>query len=1041
MGLADFSLKKPVTILMIFAGIILLGFISWAKLPQELFPPITYPQISVVTYYKDAAPEEIEVLVTKPIEEAVGTVGGLKRVSSTSKEEVSLVIAEFDWGINVDMASLNVREKIDLVKEKLPRGSSEPIVVKFNPFELPVIVLNVTGRRPPQEMLVLCKKIIKNELEKIDGVASCDISGGIEKIVAVEVDQAKLLGADLSILDISEALRKANLNYPAGTIEEKSYEKLIRTVGEFENVEEIAELPIYLKQYDQSQPERAALLEGKIVSRRQPLSTERFVPLKEIARVKEEPQEKESISRYNGNDNISVSIRKKAGANTVKVARLIKAKIRQISKEFPGQVNIDIAYDQSKFIVDSINGVRDAAAQGGFLAFLVLLFFLRDFRSSLVVAITIPVSIMVTVSLMYFRGMTLNMISLGGIALGVGMLVDTSIVVIENITRYRQLGKDLKTSCVIGTEEVTAAITSSTLTTVVVFLPMIFVVGIAGQIFKELAFCVVFALSASLIVALTLIPLLVFAVGKVETAIKEEYPILIKLKESYNIYLGRFLENRKKGLRQIFAAFIVSVLILLFFVNKEFLPVIDQGQFIIKVETLPGATLDKTDSAVRIIEADLLKIKDVKDVTVNVGSAKKKTAAEIIQALAPHQGMIIVNLKQRRRRTQDVIQDLKRQLAKEDLAGAEVEYVLQESILKSAFVSGAPLMLEIKGQNIDTLRQLTEMTKQELSAIKGTYSIKDSFVLPSPETKVRVYKDKAIASGLSVTDIALAAQTAVNGKVATKYKIGGDEFDIKVRLRPEDRKDMNIIRHLIIHSPLGLNVPLSEVAYIATGKGPTEIKHQDQQRVIFVTAYLYKRSLNSAMKEVEAKLKKMAIPANYSIKIGGEKVKMQESFNSLLFALLLSIILVYMIMASQFESLMQPFLILFTIPLSLIGVAIALFLTNVSMSVMVFLGAIVLGGIVVNNGIILIDCINRLKEEGEPMLDSITKACQMRFRPILMTAGTTILGLLPLAIGINEGAQLQVPMALTIMGGLTISTFLSLFVIPSLYLIFSRKPS
>jgi len=1032
MSLAEFSLKRPIAVIMFFAGVILLGVISFSRLQQELLPPITYPQISVVTFYKDAAPEEIEMLVTKPIEEAVGTVGGLKSMSSVSREEVSLVIGEFDWGINVDMAGLSVREKIDLIKEKLPRGSSEPIVVKYNPFKFPVIILNVTGKRPPEDLLSIAKKQIKNELEKIDGVASCDIRGGREKEILVEVDQARLFASGVSILEVAEALKKTNLNYPAGTLEEKFYEQLLRTIGEFEKVAEIENVPISFAEEEQQKERQAQELKGETAYYKKPPVVKNYILLKDVAKVKETIKEKESISRYNKTENITIAIQKKADANTVALSKIIKQRLKGLKKEVPSDVKMEIVYDQSKFIKEAINDVANAAWQGGILSFLVLFLFLRDVASSLIITVSIPLCILVTFCFMYFRGITLNIISLGGLALGVGMVVDTSTVVIENVFRHKRAIADSVRATILGTDEVVAPITSSTLTTVVVFLPMIFVIGISGQIFKELAFTVIVALLASLAVSFTITPILIARAAESRNyGHLEEFAFISKIREKYKYLIGNFLAKKEKNLMVVFLVFVLSVLYFSYLAKKEFMPKVDQGQFIIKVNLTPGSTLGATDSIVKIIENELSRLEDVKDITVNIGSAKKETSKDVLKALAPHQGQIVVGLKNRRHNsTEDVIHILKDKLESQNLGSAELEFVLQESVLESALQQGAPIILEVKGNDINKLKEITGLIKQELKDVEGIYGMRDSSALPSPETKVRVQKDKAAAYGLSVSDVAFAAQTAIEGRVASKFKEAGEEIDIKVRLRNEDRKDLNKIRRLIVRTPTDMSLPISEVAYIAKGKGPTEIQHQDQQRVIFVSAYIYKRSLNSVADDLNKLISRINIPSNYSVTLTGENLKMRESFASLRFALILSIVLIYMIMASQFESFLQPFIIMFTIPLSVIGISAGLLLTNTSVSIMVMLGAIILGGIVVNNGIVLLDYVNELRKQGKSDYDAVVEASDVRFRPIMMTASTTVLGVLPLALT----SPLQAPMAVVIMGGLTVSTFLSLVVLPAIFL-------
>ena len=508
MKLPEFSVNRPVTTSMFFIGVLMLGFISLTRLPQELFPSVTYPVLTIVTGYENAAPEEVETLITKIIEETVGTVSNLKRISSISKEGVSIVTAEFGWGTNMDFASLGIREKIDLVKERLPLGSADPIVMKFDPFELPVITLSITGDKSSAELLRLSRKFIEDEIEKVEGVASANISGGLEREILVAVDEGRLRASNISITRIVDGLKSSNLNYPAGTIEEHFYEYLIRTMGEFKVVSDIKGTVVGKDKAD----EQGAVTNRQ--RRQEPGKEKRLIYLKDIAQIKDAFQEKTSISRYNGAENISISVQKQAGVNTIRVAQKVKERLKQIRDDLPSGMDVKIIYDQSIFIKQSIRGVMDAAIQGGILAFIVLFVFLRNIKASLIVAGSMPISIMVAFSLMYFNGITLNMLSLGGLALGIGMLVDNAIVVIENIYNHIQKKKDIKEASKVGASEVSGAIFSSTLTTVAVFLPMVFVVGVAGQLFKELAFTVTFSLVASLVVALSLIPRLAAIKGR-----------------------------------------------------------------------------------------------------------------------------------------------------------------------------------------------------------------------------------------------------------------------------------------------------------------------------------------------------------------------------------------------------------------------------------------------------------------------------------------------------------------------------------------------
>lgn len=1036
MGLPSFSTRKPVTTIMIFLGVVLFGVISLAKLPQELFPPITYPQLTVFTGYANAAPEEIETLLTRPIEEAVGTVSGIQRIRSISREGISLVMAEFGWDQNMDFASLRTREKIDLIKVRLPRDSTEPLVVPYNPFELPVMTLSVTGQRTPVRLRQIATDTIKQELEKIDGVASASVEGGLEREILVEVDQAKLQAYGVPITDISTAITEANLNYPAGTIKESFYEYLIRTLGEFDNIREIED--VVIKHRVPAEEERAMHMEDEARPVRRISGKADIVRVRDVASIIDTYKERSSYSRYNGSENVSISIQKQAQVNTMHVIRRIRDALERIEGMVPPDVEVDVIYDQSVFIADAINGVRDAALQGGLLAFFVLLFFLGSLKSALIVTLSIPISIMIVFTFMHFGGLSINMMSLGGLALGVGMLVDNAVVVIENIFRHKQLGKGPLEAATEGANEVSNAISASTLTTIAVFLPMIFVVGVAGQLFKELAFTVTFSLIGSLWVALTLIPLLSGKMpasgGGRSVSMDEKWERVIN---TFKKYLELFLRHKGKGLAVVGVIFVMS-LFLFGLLEKELMPRTDQGQFIIRMDMPVGTKLEVTDSKARIIENMVLESDSVDSLSSVVGSTRGDTAQDVITRLGSHQAQFIVSLKERRKETtNDLVRRLERAMsAEEALERADIEFALQQGVLAGALGEGGkPVSIEVKGDRLDTMSDIAEEVIAGLEGVPGIFSIDSDIPESAPEIKINIDKDKAAIYNISVVDLARAAQTVLRGFLPSRYKEEGTEIDIRVRLREEDRDTFPKLHRMMINSPTAGLTPLGSVVNFVRGVGPSEIKRLDQERTIMINADVLGRKLTDALSDVERMLERIDLPQGYLLKISGEAEEMERSFDSLRFALILSLVLVYMIMASQFESLTQPMIILFTVPLSIIGVLLALFLTGTSVNVVAFLGVIMLGGIVVNNGIVLIDYTNLLMQKGKGAYEAVVEASCARLRPILLTALTTVLGLFPMALAVGRGSELRSPMAISVMGGLIVSTFLTLVVIPAVFLL------
>ena len=1023
---------------MIFIGVVLFGVISLMKIPQELFPPITYPQLTVFTAYANAAPEEVETLLTKPVEEAIGTVSGVKSIRSVSKEGISIVMAEFDWDQNMDFASLRTREKVDLIKARLPRDATEPLVVPFNPFEMPIMTISVTGDRSPAALRKIAVDTIKEELEKVNGVASASVEGGMEREILVEVNQGKLKVHKIAIVEVSDAITNANLNYPAGTIKESFYEYLIRTLGEFQEVKEIEE--VVVKSKTGSEEERALSFEDRLARRK--ISPEANVVLvKDVAIVTDGFKERSSFSRFNGDENVSVSIQKQAQMNTIQVIAAVRKSFKRLQQLLPEDVKLEVVYDQSIFIKDAINGVRDAAVQGGFLAFLVLYVFLRNIKASLIVTLSIPISIMVVFTLMYFGGLSINMMSLGGLALGVGMLVDNAIVVIENIFRHREMGKSPKEAATEGAMEVSNAIVASTLTTIAVFLPMIFVVGMAGQLFKELAFTVTFSLIGSLWVALTIIPLLSCKLGGKEGEVEKTAAALTggemwkNVLAKYEHFLRYFLHHRGIGLAIVLGIFISSLFIFQF-LEKELMPKTDQGQFVIKLEMPVGTRVKETNRIMLMMEDKVMEFPYVESASAVVGSTRGESAKDVIKRMGAHQGQLIVNLKEKRRvKTASVVQMLQEHFKAKEYYPAEVDVSLQQGVISGAFGAGAkPIIVEIKGDSLVVMEDIANQIRDGLDKTKGIIGIEDDVPKPSPEVRVSVDKDKASLFNLSVVDLARAAQMILRGYIPSRFKEKGQEIDIRVRLREQDRDSYDKLYRIRVGSAAAGMVPLGTVAKFERGIGPSEIKRVGQERTIMVGANIVDRKLADIIVDVENVVKSLKVESGYMVKLAGESEEMKKSFESLQFALILSIIMVYMIMAAQFESITQPLIILFTVPLSLIGVLLAWFATSTSVNVVALLGVIMLGGIVVNNGIVLVDYTNILMERGKGILEAVVEASIARLRPIIMTALTTILGLLPMALAFGRGSELRAPMAISVMGGLLVSTFFTLVVIPSIFI-------
>jgi HAE1 family hydrophobic/amphiphilic exporter-1 len=1041
MSIAEFSVRKPVTIMMLFFGMLFLGMICVGKLPQELLPEISYPQLTVVTTYANAAPEEVETLITKVIEESIATVRNLTRVHSSSKEGISLVTAEFTWDTNMDFAALAMREKIDLIKERLPRDADEPIVKKINPLAKPMMLLSITGRYPIEELLRLTKKFIKDKLEKTEGVASAGISGGREREILIEIDKSKLRGVNIDLLETSKALKNSNLNYPAGSTKEKFYEYLLRTIGEFQNVSEIGDTVISVDDQEQALGDR----EDTSTQGRQDQEKgkyKRLVLLKDVASITDTFKETESYSRYNGKENISITIQKQPSANSIISVRKVKEQLELLQPSLPKGLNIDIVYDESIFIQQSISGIADDGLQGVMLAFFILLFFLKRFWPALIVSLTIPTGFMFVLICMFFAGVSLNIVSLMGLALSIGGIADAPIVVLENIYRHRsELKEDTVISTIKGTNEVAAAVTGGSLTAMAVFFPMIFLTGVEGQLLTQLAFSVIFCNAASNILCLTLVPKMA-AQGK-----RNQEEKVTRFARFVDAFMGKF----NAGYAHVLNTFLrfkwsfigLTVLLFLFTsslmgkLDQEMLPKVDKGQFLIEAKLRTGTLIEITNRVVKKIEDIVAKIPELENYTVNVGSDRAK-AAEGAETLGSHQGIVIVALKEkpiRQRSTNAVIQEMRDKLEKVDLEGAEINYVSEESLFGSALGGGAAIGIELLGLELAELEKVAYEVESALKHIPGIQGVRNSIPEKAPETKIHINKEKAGLYDLSANDIALTCQMAIKGIVATNFKEEGTEFPIRVRLSGSDTDATSKINDLWIHSSQGIEVPLKEMARLSSGKAPSEIRRLEQRRAVFVYANVFGRKQADVEKDINDALAKLKLPEDYTVRLGGESAERAKSLKALMTTILMSILLIYMLMASQFESLIQPFMIMFSVPFSVIGVSVALYITNTSVNIFSMLGFITLGGMVTNNAIVLFEYINDLRAEGTPLLDAVKQACAVRLRPILMSTLVTLIGLLPLALGLGEGGELKSPLAITVVGGLFVSTTLTLLLIPAFYII------
>ncbi len=1031
---------------MVYAFVALLGIIAWNRLPREFMPNLDFPQLMVITSYPNASSQEIETLITKVVEEASGTVAGVKRIHSVSKEGVSLVTVEFQWGTDMDFASLNLREKIDLIKIKLPREAEEPRIERFNPFALPVTILSLSGSRDALELLKIAKRPVTELLEKVPGVAAVSITGGAERQILVDMDQNQLAAHHLPIMDVVEAVKEGNITYPAGNLKDATYDYVVRIDGAVAKPEDLANiivkvdrekiLPSAAINRDFHQPEKQSNQENTTYGGPQ------VIKLGTLASIKDTVKDRSSYSRYDHKENIALAILKQGDANIVRVADAVKDRLADIQAKLPAGVKLELIYDQSQYIKTGIEQMIESGLIGALLAFLVLYLFLGSTRQAAIVAAAIPTSVLATLFLLYMQGITLNTVSLAGLAIGIGLLVDGAIVVIENITRYQQAGEAPSQAAEKGAQEMLGAVASSIGTTLVVFLPLIFVLGIIGQVFKDLSWAIVYSQLASLAVAFTLIPMLA-GLGKGTVHSRPAWHgsmvnLARKLQAGMNRLIQAALAHPAKTLVLTLALWLISATLLWITVPKGLFPKVDQDEFILALTMPIGSKLSVTNSTTEKIESVLSQIKEVHHQLVAVGSMAK----EGVQALGPHEAQIVVSLSSKRQRSADeIMQTIKEQLAPMDLGGGIVNFKSQENGISALASDSDPVMVELKGYDLTKMKAINDRLIRALRQVPGITNIKSNLSLNAPEIGLKIKRDDAAAYNLSVADLAKSLLTAIRGTTASKYREEGKEIDITVRLREDQRNSQEALNRLLVRSPLKVTLPLEAVADIQPELGPSEILRLDQQRTVVVSAGLFKHTLEQVTPDLNAILKKIRDDyPDFAVALSGETLQMKESFNSLTGVLIISLLLVFMIMAALFESLWQPLLILLTVPLALIGMAPALLATGHAFSAMAGMGLVLLCGIVVNNGIVLIDYVNQHRPDHHGDLrQTLLQACHIRLRPIVMTAATTVLGMLPLALGLGKGTQMQAPMAVVVVSGLFVSTFLTLLVLPAMMVVVEEK--
>ena len=1075
MSIPGVSTQRPVAVWMLFLAVILLGGISYVRLPIDLLPDVSYPRLVIYTSYADVAPAEVERLVTERIEGEAAAVPGVERVTSVSREGVSLVTLRFAWGTDMDFAMLNVRERMDNVRDALPESATRPAILRVDPESEAIMTLSVAGGSDLWQTKEMAETVFRRRLEQLDGVAQASVTGGLDREIQVEIDPRLLDAYGLTLQTISTALDQANVSAPGGTILQGRYRYPLRTLGEFQTVEEIASVVVA----------RQAVGAGAGATGANGF---RVIRLRDVGRVIDGFADRESIARYAGAEAVGILVFKESGANTVTVARDVEDVIEELAGEYPA-MHIDVADNQAGFISDSISNVVQALVFGGLLAFLVLFLFLRDPRYPVAIALAIPISVVGTFALMEAAGVSLNIMSLGGLALGVGMLVDNSIVVLENIFRHKEeLGEDAQTAATVGAEEVQSAITASTLTTISVFGPIIYVEGVAGELFKDLSLAVAFSLVASLLVALTLLPSLAarFAGGGAGVttepipaaprpkgffrtvawamtwlllspfrALRWAWRLGVDLLKFWGTGIGRTLGTLFGPMLDAFdrsfdrfaaryhlalewsltrPAYVLlgsaAALLLTFsagtFLPRDLLPHVDQGAFGIRLELAEGTALDATLEAAIRVESVALADPDIAAVFSNVGR-DVQAYADGEEASGLHTASFQVRVREGA--VTEVVAERMRGLAATFPPGALSVETGQATALGTMLGgSEADVAVRVRSQNLDEAFDVAELVRARLAQVAMISNVRVGTERGQPEIQVEIDRAACASYGIDPRLVADVVDRSMRGNVATEFVDFDRKIDVVVRFPEDQRYSRATLDGLRVQG-----VPIRELVHIREALGPAQVRREDQARVVPVYADVVEGGLDQAIVAIQASLSDIPPSRTVRLDVGGENEEMRRSFRDLAFAFALALILVYMILAAQFESFVHPITILVAVPLALVGAVAALVVTGQGLNTMSLIGGVILVGIVVNDAIVKVDYINQCRTRGLALRDSILEAGRVRLRPIIMTTVTTVLGLLPMGLGLGRGSDLRAPLAIAVIGGLLVATALTLIVVPVVY--------
>lgn len=1009
------AVKRPITVFMVIVAIVILGIVCLSRLAIDFYPEIEFPVISISTEYDGAGPQEVEKSVTRLIESAVAGVNGVKTVTSASAEGSSRVTVEFNWGIDLGDATSDIRESLDMIRRMLPDDAGSPSVFKFSTSMIPIMQFVLYGSDDIGALYDLADNQVVSKIEQVNGVARVQIFGGLQKQVIVDVSLNRLQAYGLDINSIVALLARENQNIAGGNTYEGVYKYILRTTGEFKEIVDLENVVVALK--------------GGVPIR-----------LRDVANIYYGYDDNNIIMRVNGTPSVTLSLNKESGENTVAISKSVLKQMDILSRNtLPPGVKFAVVFNSADYINESISGVVSSAVQGAFFAIFVLMIYLWNFRTVGIIGISIPISIVTTFILMYFSGITLNIISLAGLSLGVGMMVDSSIVVLENIFYHKQIGKGKYSAAINGAQEVSLAITASTFTTVAVFIPFLFVEGMTGQIFKDLALTVTISLLASLVTAVTIVPML--SARMINTSHNRLFkPIenfcvdkLHKIDNLYSKMLAKAMKHKKSIIFSSISIVISLIVVIMIFIGKEGYPSTDEGMFQVSIGFPVGTRVEYTDQMTKNIEEDIRSVIDPKDLEYIL--ARVRSGRNFASASSDNRSSVTVRLIDKSKRKISVDEYMEK--VREKMRSYPAKISVRSQLMSSGGMGGSDITLEIAGDDLERAAELGNKIIAVMQKIDGIREPEFDRDDTMPEISISINRDKASKMGLNISTIANSIKTAFGGTTSTRMSttFSSSDLDVVVRLDEKDRLNVDDVMRMMIPIPAGGMVPISAVADFNKTYGPTAIDRKDNKRITSITTATFGRPIDKIIADLKnAIAKEVYVPTDFNIYYTGAYEDMQESFAQLIQAFILAFILVYAIMASQFESLIAPFIIMFSVPYGVAGTLLALVITGKTLSVVSGIGIIVLVGIVINNGIVLIDYMNQLilLKKLSPN-EAALEAGPRRMRPVMMTTLTTVLGLFPMALGLSSGSELYGPLAVSVVGGLSVSSLFTLIVVPVAY--------